>query len=31
VVSSVEQIAYNARGQRLLVALGNDVMTRYAY
>ena len=27
----IEHIAYNARGQRVLVAYGNDVMTRYAY
>jgi RHS repeat-associated protein len=27
----VRRIAYNAHGQRLLVALGNDVMARYAY
>lgn len=27
----VEQIAYNASGQRILVAYGNGVMTRYAY
>lgn len=27
----VTQIAYNAKGQRLLVAYGNRVMTRYAY
>src|SRR5690606_28775782 len=27
----VRQIAYNAKGQRLLIALGNNVMTRYAY
>ncbi|WP_179959358.1 SpvB/TcaC N-terminal domain-containing protein [Marinobacter changyiensis] len=27
----VEQIAYNARGQRTLIAYGNGVMTRYAY
>jgi RHS repeat-associated protein len=27
----VERIAYNARGQRILVAYGNGVMTRYAY
>jgi len=27
----VEHIAYNAKGQRLLIAFGNDVMTRYAY
>jgi RHS repeat-associated protein len=28
---SVDYIAYNARGQRILAALGNGVMTRYAY
>jgi RHS repeat-associated protein len=27
----VENIAYNAKGQRLLIAFGNDIMTRYAY
>ncbi|MBV9789522.1 MAG: VCBS repeat-containing protein, partial [Chloroflexi bacterium] len=27
----VTQIAYNARGQRVLIAYGNGVMTRYAY
>jgi RHS repeat-associated protein len=27
----VEHIAYDARGQRLLVAYGNGLMTRYAY
>ena len=27
----VEQIAYNAKGQRTLIAYGNQVMTRYAY
>lgn len=27
----VERIAYNARGQRVLIAYGNGVMTRYAY
>jgi RHS repeat-associated protein len=27
----VERIAYNAKGQRVLVALGNRVMTRFAY
>jgi len=27
----VERIAYNAKGQRLLIAYGNSVMTRYAY
>ena len=30
-VLSVDHIAYNARGQRLLLALGNGRMTRYAY
>jgi RHS repeat-associated protein len=29
--SYVEHIAYNAKGQRLLIAFGNDVMTRYTY
>jgi RHS repeat-associated protein len=29
--SFVEQIAYNAKGQRTLIAYGNGVMTRYAY
>jgi RHS repeat-associated protein len=29
--SYVEQIAYNAKGQRTLIAYGNGVMTRYAY
>jgi RHS repeat-associated protein len=29
--SFVEHIAYNAKGQRLLIAYGNGVMTRYAY
>src|SRR5262249_38927476 len=28
---SAERIAYNANGQRLLIAYGNGVMTRYAY
>ena len=28
---SVERIAYDAKGQRTLVAYGNGVMTRYAY
>lgn len=28
---SVERIAYNAKGQRTLIAYGNGVMTRYAY
>ena len=27
----VRNIAYNAKGQRILIAFGNDVMTRYAY
>ncbi len=27
----VEHIAYNAKGQRLLIAFGNNVMTRYTY
>lgn len=27
----VRHIAYNAKGQRLLIAFGNGVMTRYAY
>jgi RHS repeat-associated protein len=27
----VKQIAYNAKGQRTLIAYGNGVMTRYAY
>ena len=27
----VEQIAYNAKGQRVLIAYGNGVMTRHAY
>ena len=27
----VEQIAYNAKGQRTLIAYGNGIMTRYAY
>lgn len=27
----VENIAYNAKGQRLLIAFGNGMMTRYAY
>jgi len=27
----VKNIAYNAKGQRLLIAFGNDVMTRYTY
>jgi RHS repeat-associated protein len=29
--SYVQRIAYNARGQRALIAYGNGVMTRYAY
>ena len=27
----VEHIAYNAKGQRLMIAFGNDTMTRYCY
>lgn len=27
----VKHIAYNAKGQRLLIAFGNDIMTRYLY
>ncbi len=27
----VEHIAYNAKGQRVLIVYGNDTMTRYAY
>lgn len=27
----VEQIAYNAKGQRVLIAYGNGIMTRYAH
>jgi RHS repeat-associated protein len=27
----VREIAYNAKGQRVLIAYGNNVMTRYAY
>ena len=27
----VDHIAYNAKGQRLMIALGNGIMTRYAY
>lgn len=27
----VENIAYNAKGQRLLIAFGNNIMTRYLY
>ncbi|MCB0482670.1 MAG: DUF3380 domain-containing protein, partial [Flavobacteriales bacterium] len=30
-VNYVEHIAYNAKGQRLLIAMGNEMMTRYAY
>ena len=30
-INYVQRIAYNARGQRLLLALGNGVMTRYTY
>jgi RHS repeat-associated protein len=30
-IEYVSDIAYNAKGQRLLIAFGNDVMTRYAY
>ncbi|HEY9284959.1 MAG TPA: SpvB/TcaC N-terminal domain-containing protein [Pyrinomonadaceae bacterium] len=30
-VEYVERIAYNAKGQRILIAYGNDVMTRHAY
>lgn len=30
-VPYVERIAYNAKGQRVLIAYGNRVMTRYAY
>src|SRR5205085_4268553 len=30
-VTYVERIAYNAKGQRALIAYGNGVMTRYAY
>ncbi|MES2133231.1 MAG: SpvB/TcaC N-terminal domain-containing protein [Bacteroidota bacterium] len=30
-VNYVEHIAYDAKGQRLLVAYGNGIMTRYAY
>jgi RHS repeat-associated protein len=29
--SYVEHIAYNSKGQRLLIAFGNGVMTRYTY
>src|SRR5690606_18496560 len=27
----VREVAYNARGQRILIAMGNSIMTRYAY
>jgi hypothetical protein len=27
----VERIAYNAKGQRVLIAYGNGIMTRHAY
>ena len=27
----VKEVAYNARGQRILIAMGNKIMTRYAY
>jgi hypothetical protein len=27
----IERIAYNAKGQRVLIAYGNGIMTRYAY
>jgi len=27
----IKEIAYNAKGQRLLIAYGNDMMTRYVY
>jgi RHS repeat-associated protein len=30
-VTYVDRIAYNAKGQRILVAFGNGVMTRYRY
>src|SRR5262249_20237606 len=30
-VPYVRRIAYNAKGQRTLIAYGNNVMTRYAY
>ncbi|MBX9853538.1 MAG: hypothetical protein K2X86_17480 [Cytophagaceae bacterium] len=30
-VNYVERIAYNAKGQRLLIAFGNGIMTRYRY
>ena len=30
-VNYVERIAYNAKGQQLLVAYGNGIMTRYLY
>ena len=29
--SYVQHIAYNAKGQRTLIAYGNDIMTRYTY
>ena len=31
ITSYIERIAYNANGQRLLVAYGNGLLTRYAY
>jgi len=31
ITNYVRQIAYNAMGQKLLMALGNEVMTRYVY
>ena len=31
VALSVDRLAYNARGQRLLVAMGNGMMTRSSY
>lgn len=30
-IEYIENIAYNAKGQRLLIALGNSIMTRYTY
>ncbi|TSJ44729.1 SpvB/TcaC N-terminal domain-containing protein [Fluviicola chungangensis] len=30
-IEYVENIAYNSKGQRLFIALGNGVMTRYSY
>jgi RHS repeat-associated protein len=30
-ISYIERIAYNAKGQRLLIAYGNGIMTRYLY